>query len=200
MREQLLNNVLESPDDNLPRLIFADWLEEHGDRPGDQEWSELIRLQIGRGSAEEHKRAAMDKRIRELMVTTPKNYDGIMSFDYIRGFLSSVQLLHVSSLPAILRENPIEDIRIDGIRLYIKKGNFLRAASDDWKVYKWTYDIDLSRYESFPNRNAMVEKVLSWMTSKLRPWYGRGTREPGRELLGVLATAEEIHKRRNSQR
>ena len=35
------------PDDDGPRLVFADWLEEHG---GDDEraWAELIRLQIGR--------------------------------------------------------------------------------------------------------------------------------------------------------
>ena len=35
-----LRNIADHPDDNLPRLIFADWLEEQGDPR-----SELIRVQ-----------------------------------------------------------------------------------------------------------------------------------------------------------
>jgi uncharacterized protein (TIGR02996 family) len=41
-REALLRAVCESPDDDLPRLVFADWLEEH-DEP---ERAEFIRVQV----------------------------------------------------------------------------------------------------------------------------------------------------------
>jgi uncharacterized protein (TIGR02996 family) len=30
-REALLRAVCENPDDDTPRLVFADWLEEHGE-------------------------------------------------------------------------------------------------------------------------------------------------------------------------
>jgi uncharacterized protein (TIGR02996 family) len=38
--EDFLQAILENPDDDVPRLIFADWLEEQGDPRG-----EFIRLQ-----------------------------------------------------------------------------------------------------------------------------------------------------------
>jgi uncharacterized protein (TIGR02996 family) len=40
-RDAFLAAVLESPDDDTPRLIFADWLEENGD----PERAEFIRAQ-----------------------------------------------------------------------------------------------------------------------------------------------------------
>lgn len=46
-----LRAIIDRPDDDLPRLVFADWLDEHGDG----ERAEFIRLQVaGRG----HRRAA----------------------------------------------------------------------------------------------------------------------------------------------
>lgn len=40
LQRALITKILSEPDDDLPRLIFADWLEEHGDPRG-----EFIRLQ-----------------------------------------------------------------------------------------------------------------------------------------------------------
>lgn len=42
----LLQDVCANPDDAAPRLIMADWLEDHGSRSGDKERAEFIRLQI----------------------------------------------------------------------------------------------------------------------------------------------------------
>src|SRR5262245_32995116 len=36
-----LQAIIDNPDDDAPRLIYADWLEEHGDGPQ----AEFIRLQ-----------------------------------------------------------------------------------------------------------------------------------------------------------
>jgi uncharacterized protein (TIGR02996 family) len=44
-RDTLLRNVLADPADDAPRLIYADYLSEHGDE-ADRQRSELIRLQI----------------------------------------------------------------------------------------------------------------------------------------------------------
>src|SRR5262245_46162790 len=43
-RDALLAAVLAEPDDDGPRLVFADWLDDHGE----PERAELIRLQIDR--------------------------------------------------------------------------------------------------------------------------------------------------------
>ncbi len=41
-RDAFLRTIIENPDDDTPRLVFADWLEENGD----PERAEFIRLQI----------------------------------------------------------------------------------------------------------------------------------------------------------
>jgi uncharacterized protein (TIGR02996 family) len=40
-REAFIAAVIARPDDDLPRLVFADWLDEHGE----PEWAEFIRVQ-----------------------------------------------------------------------------------------------------------------------------------------------------------
>ncbi|MBY0460810.1 MAG: TIGR02996 domain-containing protein [Gemmataceae bacterium] len=44
-REALLRAVCENPDDDTPRLVFADWLQENGDEH-DQARAEFIRAQV----------------------------------------------------------------------------------------------------------------------------------------------------------
>jgi uncharacterized protein (TIGR02996 family) len=41
-RDALLNAVLADPDDDLPRLVFADWLDEHGE----PDRGEFVRVQV----------------------------------------------------------------------------------------------------------------------------------------------------------
>ncbi len=43
-RLALLSAILAAPDDDLPRLVFADWLEEHGTTDADAARVEFIRL------------------------------------------------------------------------------------------------------------------------------------------------------------
>ncbi len=40
--DAFLRTILDRPDENGPRLVYADWLEEHGDTRR----AELIRVQI----------------------------------------------------------------------------------------------------------------------------------------------------------
>jgi uncharacterized protein (TIGR02996 family) len=53
----LLADILESPDDDGLRLVYADWLEDHGDEPR----AEFIRVQVELARLDEH-----DPRHREL--------------------------------------------------------------------------------------------------------------------------------------
>ena len=43
--EAFLGDIIEHPDDDTPRLVYSDWLEEHGKEAG-RARAEFIRLQI----------------------------------------------------------------------------------------------------------------------------------------------------------
>ena len=45
MEDAFLADIIEHPEDDTPRLVFADWLEDRGDAPG-RDLAEFIRLQI----------------------------------------------------------------------------------------------------------------------------------------------------------
>src|SRR5437660_9704214 len=55
-----LDAIKERPEDDVPRLILADWLEEHGDPRG-----EFVRLQVQRARLPEYSREWSALRRRE---------------------------------------------------------------------------------------------------------------------------------------
>jgi uncharacterized protein (TIGR02996 family) len=67
--ETFLRAVCADPDDDTPRLVFADWLQEHGGA-ADAEWAELIRLQVqlARGAGAERERLVIRERELEPLV------------------------------------------------------------------------------------------------------------------------------------
>jgi uncharacterized protein (TIGR02996 family) len=63
-RDALLCEICDRPDDDAPRLVFADWLTDHGDPL----WAEFIRVQVelARLPAAEERRAGLMEREDEL--------------------------------------------------------------------------------------------------------------------------------------
>src|SRR5436305_425359 len=59
-RDALLLAVCDAPDDDAPRLVFADWLEENGDE-AERAWGEYVRLKC-----EQEKLPGGDPRQAEL--------------------------------------------------------------------------------------------------------------------------------------
>jgi uncharacterized protein (TIGR02996 family) len=55
----LLAAILAAPEDDAPRLVFADWLDEHGNAT----WADLIRVQIG---VARDPSAALRQRLKDL--------------------------------------------------------------------------------------------------------------------------------------
>ncbi len=49
-RERLLAAVCDEPDEDAPGLVFADWLEEHGQ----PDWAALTRKQLAMHGRPEH--------------------------------------------------------------------------------------------------------------------------------------------------
>jgi uncharacterized protein (TIGR02996 family) len=116
-----LQHIMAEPEDNTPRLIFADWLEEHGDSAR----AELIRVQVERASLPgwdgRHARLALregallKKHGRKWKAQLPV-IKGVKWGDFRRGFVATATFASFT----VLRENasacwaaaPIEAITI----------------------------------------------------------------------------------------
>lgn len=86
-QESLLRAVRGSPDDDGPRLVCADWLEEH-DRP---EHAELIRVQCEVVRCRPSRRTVLRAREKELLALPALRWER-SPVRYERGFLEGVPL------------------------------------------------------------------------------------------------------------
>jgi uncharacterized protein (TIGR02996 family) len=94
--QAFLQDILEHADDDAPRLIYADWLDEHGG-PAGQERAEFIRVQceLSRLGPEDPRRCLLETRERQLLDRNWPAWDAVFvgvslrgdwSWDYRRGF------------------------------------------------------------------------------------------------------------------
>jgi uncharacterized protein (TIGR02996 family) len=65
-RDAFLRAILERPGDDTPRLVYADWLDEHGDA-ADQARARLIRLQCARGDRRRSSRSPGAEEEKKLL-------------------------------------------------------------------------------------------------------------------------------------
>src|SRR6266550_3426966 len=89
-REGFFRAITEDSEDDAPRLVFADWLDEQGDPRG-----ELMRLQVhlARLPEGDHRRAVLEKRERELLDRHAVDWLGplrerLRSWRFVRGLLT----------------------------------------------------------------------------------------------------------------
>ena len=64
IREALLRGVVDRPEEDGPRLIFADWLEEHGNA-ADLERAKFIRLQIEAHALRKLRHPSRSRKLRD---------------------------------------------------------------------------------------------------------------------------------------
>src|SRR5579875_3108153 len=93
IEDAFLHDILTHPDDDAPRLIYADWLDERNDPRG-----EFIRVQcaLAQLSDEDPRRWPLEQREQELLNEyrakwLPKNIGSIPCF-FHRGFVEKVTL------------------------------------------------------------------------------------------------------------
>src|SRR5262249_3843859 len=93
-QEALLQAIREAPEEDAPRLVYADWLEDHGD----PDRAEFIRLQVERGHepGEPHWRY-LPPREQELLRKHQKAWLGPLArwkndLEFRRGFLEHLSL------------------------------------------------------------------------------------------------------------
>jgi uncharacterized protein (TIGR02996 family) len=116
--EAFLQAVRDDPDDDLPRLVYADWLEDQGEA----DRAELIRLQIAlsRGGQERAARLEMLRRLRDLIVRHRHAWLGpLVEWDpevlFERGLVGQVNLradTFLKEADASLARHPAYHVRL----------------------------------------------------------------------------------------
>jgi uncharacterized protein (TIGR02996 family) len=111
--DAFLQSIIESPDDDSPRLIYADYLEEHGQ----PERAEFIRLQCQRAlmRADDLKAAELEAREQELLKEHEeewaKPWKGLAEkWEFHRGFIEAVRLepqAFLTHAPTLLASTPV---------------------------------------------------------------------------------------------
>ncbi len=74
-RESFLRAIFSNPNDDLPRLVFADYLQENGD----ENWAELIRVQCelaAKSGVDANRQLTLQKRESELVSQLYPGYEG----------------------------------------------------------------------------------------------------------------------------
>src|SRR5262245_15977158 len=125
-RAAFLRAICANPDDDLPRLVFADWLDEHGE----PERAEFIRVQIefARLSAAGPKGDELKARLDELKAREkhllaapgvrwhPPLPAGVMVGSSVRGFVGSVLVRNLTAFVGIADQlfasHPIYHLRV----------------------------------------------------------------------------------------
>jgi uncharacterized protein (TIGR02996 family) len=115
--DAFLRAVLADPDDDEPRLVYADWLEERGDVRG-----EFIALQcrLARLRAADPARPAMAARARQLRRAHGRDWAGPLGefagrCRFRRGFVEEVEIdarAFLADAPALFRAAPVRRLKL----------------------------------------------------------------------------------------
>jgi uncharacterized protein (TIGR02996 family) len=182
-RDALMRAICEHPDEDTPRLVFADWLQEHGDEAR----AEFIRLeiQLARGQYQPSEEARLKRRVKKLLTTHgprwQKEIGGFGKAIFRRGFLAHTAI-HVDDLERALASAPFDLIELEGevnlvailqlpgiARLrYLNLSNATIRGSDleafierDWPTHPWK--MRLPESVSPDNQSRISTRFASWI-------------------------------------
>ena len=196
MTEQaLLEAVLAEPDSDVPRLVYADWLDEHGDPAR----AELIRLQCDLAKLEAagdlwgEERAEKRHRARCLLARSGRRWlpslegtEGISWAGFERGFLCAVRARSAAALeqaaPLLRSLAPVTDVILSEDE-YIESGRPVRLP--------WLRSVSISGYGDFdePRFETLLASELPALRRLLLP--GSGLENLG---AGHIAKATHLDK------
>jgi uncharacterized protein (TIGR02996 family) len=134
--DDLYRAVLDSPEDDAPRLIYADWLDEHG-RP---ERAEFIRLQCamdrlpagtGRWKPLFDKAQRLEREWRAVWTGPAQRH--VLGAELRRGFVDEVRLTidqFTVAAEELVRLEPVRVWQFSAVALFASQPTFTRLAAD----------------------------------------------------------------------
>jgi uncharacterized protein (TIGR02996 family) len=191
MDELFLREIGEHPEDDAPRLIYADWLEEHGDAPR----AELIRVQVRLAQLAPYDpaREELIQREQELLGLHGRRwYSALPRFvrhvehEMRRGFVSDVQMTTGEFLRRASRLftlAPIDSVRLTRGRAWmaglagcpaLARLTTLQVPSCEWT----TEDLNELLSSPYLTRLRSLELSDNWLglegARRLADWLGLG--------------------------
>jgi uncharacterized protein (TIGR02996 family) len=127
--DALLREIIANPDDDVPRLVYADWLEEHGDGY-DRERAEFIRVQcrLTALAPDAPEREALVAREAELLRRNVQRWLAAFpawlrklhahKIKFERGLLAEVHVTgaqFIRQMGGVFRKAPVVSVRIDNL-------------------------------------------------------------------------------------
>ncbi len=197
-----LQDILDHPDDDAPRLVYADWLEETGE-PGRAARAEFIRVQyalqgLPPGDA---RRPQLEERERDLRaaheaawVAPLRELGPVQAWEFRRGFVEKVALRAADFLGVAERlfaAAPVRELRLDFGLPYNESstrrpGLVRRLAASPWLGRLAALEIDSpgDSLERAEVRELVRSNHLGGLVAlSLRPWCLTGDCLP--ELLSA---------------
>jgi len=117
VRDELMAAVIESPDSDDPRQVFADWLDEHGER----ERAEFIRVQCQLAGDDLSPQQRTELKTREEQLLQAHSWDwagnfgnDIYEWQFERGFIERAHVnleYSADTIQSILQKEPIRHLR-----------------------------------------------------------------------------------------
>ncbi len=146
-RSPLLAAVIADPDDDVPRLIYADWLQQQGDSQS-VVLSEFIRIGCHLARLHNDSEAWLPLKGRELNLVGRHRFlktaglpeiQGVTWSEPVRGFVEGLTAGTWSNFPgeAVFRTTPLRSIRF--VRL--TEGTFARLVAAPWLGHIETLDL-----------------------------------------------------------
>jgi uncharacterized protein (TIGR02996 family) len=151
-REALIQTIIDNPDDDVPRLVYADWQEEHGQIAH----AELIRVQCAlavRPTSKDYNRSKLRDREKKLF-KSPEFRDGLRkTIAYKRGFIPYL-LLDGWESERLLEQGDIARLQLDRVLTFgiMIRHHYRRPPKPDWVnrflEYPWLHRIEYLLFES----------------------------------------------------
>jgi len=93
----LIRTIAESPDDDAPRLVYCDWLEENGQ----EERAEFIRLQLRKDPPRDRIDRLILTRVQQWRDAELPRLPGFGWGDYVRGFVGDLAVYREAGLHSL---------------------------------------------------------------------------------------------------
>jgi len=118
--DALLRAVLAAPDDDAPRLVYADWLEEHGD--GARATFIRAQVELARLAADDSARAALAQTEQTLLQANRMTWKAwlprwVSAHKFRRGFIERIQCQaadFIAQSDEVRLRTPLQGARLDG--------------------------------------------------------------------------------------